>query len=131
MNFMQAQGTGFLGCDVAETDHAFPQRESLSGHRSANDQPAGRTRAAGTHVFLDSPVGAIYYTTDGSDPRGANGQPSATAQQYQGGSTQSDLVAKNSMWRYLVTPSAAPSTWKQILFNDSGLGTGPGATRLR
>lgn len=46
--------------------------------------PAGGAVAFGTEVTVTSAGGTVWITTDGSDPRAADGSPSATAVQYSG-----------------------------------------------
>ena len=131
MNFMQAAGTGFW-------DVMWPVQitrfRNVSLYPSI-DQPV-LSRAAGpappgTQVFLSSPVGAIYFTTDGTDPRGANGQPAATAQQYQGGATQSNLVPKNALWKYAVTGGPGlGTTWRGMAYNDNTVTWAQGSAQL-
>ena len=119
MNFMQAAGTGFW-------DVMWPKqiaRFRNVGLYPSIDQPAlsraGGPAPPGTQVFLSAALGSIYYTTDGTDPRGANGQPAATAQQYQGGATPTDLVPKNALWKYAVSGSSLGTTWRGLAYNDS------------
>ncbi len=126
MNFMQAPTTGFW-------DYMWPvqiQRFRNAGLYPSIDQPtmsrAGGVTAPGSALYLDSPVGTIYYTTDGTDPMGSDGNPSPTAQVFINGSSTSDLIAKNSVWKYLVTGVSQGTTWRNLSYNDSAWPTGAG-----
>lgn len=74
------------------------------------------------HVRVgNGPIGKVYFTTDGTDPRGADGQPSATAQLYQpdqlitiGGNTRlrarnfDDVIDRGGESRIVRTDWSAP-----------------------
>ena len=131
MNFMQAPGTGFWDVMWPKQIMRFRNVSLYPGIDQPTISRPGGPAPPGTQVFLDSPVGLIYYTTDGSDPRGANGQPSATAQQYQGGSTQSEscreefdvAIPRHSVRRTGYLEADHLQRWR--------LGAGRGAARLR
>ncbi|MEO7318687.1 MAG: CotH kinase family protein, partial [Chthoniobacteraceae bacterium] len=79
----------------------------------------GGVVASGFQLYFTTDQPTAYYTLDGSDPMGANGLPSATAQLYNGGIVTTTTIPQGAAWRYLVTPSAPLSTWKQVGFNDT------------
>ena len=60
--------------------------------------PAGGAIAFGDTITLsaDGQLGTLWYTTDGSDPLGADGQPSASAQTYAGPLTMQADVTVNA-----------------------------------
>ncbi len=125
MNFMQAPGTGFW-------DVMFPkqiQRFRTAGLYPSIDPPAvnrpGGPTPAGTPLVFTSPVGTIYYTLDGSDPRAANGTPSASAVVFDGSVTTEAIVPRQSTWKYLVT-SSEPADWKSAAADDSAWAAGAG-----
>jgi hypothetical protein len=61
-------------------------------------------------------AGQVYYTTDGSDPRGANGNPGATAISY---NAVQDFLTTTSPGKYLVaTGAGSESGWQGRLYND-------------
>ncbi len=93
---------------------------------------------AGTPVNIASPAGIIYYTTDGSDPRQANGTPGSTAQTFSE-SPASLLIPKNSNWVFNDTGADLGSSnlvagasgydsqnWKHPAFSESSWSSGAG-----
>jgi hypothetical protein len=126
MNFMQAPVTGFW--DLMHPTQI--QRFRNAGLYPTVSQPSlslpGGITPTGSGLVLDSTVGTIYYTTDGSDPLGANGQPSAAAQVFISGLVNSPLIAKNANWSYWVTSAALGAAWKNTSFNDASWPTGNG-----
>ncbi|RIK74873.1 MAG: hypothetical protein DCC68_22275 [Planctomycetota bacterium] len=94
-------------------------------------QPALVSR---TQSMLDG-AGQIYYTTDGSDPRSANGTPSPTAVSY---NAVQDFLTGSSPGKYLVpTGAGSESGWQNRVYNDAawnnavgsvGFDTGAGET---
>jgi hypothetical protein len=57
---------------------------------------------------------------------GSTGAPSPSAQLYSGGLTTELPIANGSVWKYLVTSAAAPSTWRNLSFNDTAWPSGAG-----
>jgi hypothetical protein len=77
-------------------------------------------------LFFEAGDLRVYYTTDGSDPRGPGGSPSPSARIYNGGSQDVVLLPKNSTWKYLDDGSDLGSAWSAPGFDDSNWASGPG-----
>ncbi|MEX0642016.1 MAG: CotH kinase family protein [Pirellulales bacterium] len=84
-----------------------------SGSSDLFIQPALVSR---TSTMLDA-AGQIYYTTDGSDPRGPDGNPGPTATSY---NRVEDYLTPASTGTYLVATGSGESGWQNIGFNDTG-----------
>ncbi len=80
----------------------------------------------GFQLFLSHPQSSIHYTTDGTDPKGSNNQPSPQSQLISGGVITETPVPAASAWKYLVTPSAPDPSWTSLAFNDSPWPSGNG-----
>jgi hypothetical protein len=77
--------------------------------------PPGGYVAADTDIRLTAPNGDIYYTLDGTDPRGTDGGPSASAIRL----NSIDFVTPDTPARLLVpTGSANENNWQSVDFND-------------
>jgi hypothetical protein len=126
MNFMQAPTTGFWDVMWPKQVQRF---RSVSLYPTLSQPtfslPSGPT-PPGSPLALNSPTGTVYYTLDGSDPRGANGQPSAAASAFSSGSTTTALIAPQSLWKYLVTPVEPEPAWKSPDFADHTWPSGHG-----
>ncbi|HUF62989.1 MAG TPA: CotH kinase family protein, partial [Verrucomicrobiales bacterium] len=78
-------------------------------------------------VTLSSPDGAVYYTTDGADPRASGGAPSPSATQFAGGRIDVLLVPETAASRFLVPVSdSIGDAWLDPNFDDSGWTPGLG-----
>ncbi len=78
-------------------------------------QPALVSRVT-TIINLEG-AGQIYYTTDGSDPRGASGNPGATAVSY---NAIEDYLTTSSAGKFFVpTVEGAQAGWQSRTFDDS------------
>ncbi len=126
MNYMNTPTTGYW-------DAIFPidvQRfRNVSLYPSINEptfSQNGGLVPSGFALYFASDQPAVYYTLDGTDPMGANGLPSATAQAYAGGVVTTDVIAQNSAWKYLVTATAPSAAWKAVTFNDAAWPEGNG-----
>lgn len=125
MNWMQTPGTGYW-------DAVLPiqvQRwRNVSLYPSIN-QPAmsqqGGVVAPGYALNFTTDQPEVWYTLDGSDPMGANGQPSATAALYNGGITTTNVVPVNDTWKYFVTNVDQGTAWRAAAFNDAAWPSGP------
>ena len=84
----------------------------------------GGTIDPGTSVELAAPVGTIYYTTDGTDPRLAGGgiSPSAIALTTTAANTQ--FIASGATWQYLDTGVDQGTAWRELGFDRSAWKTG-------
>ena len=124
MNFMNTPVTGYWDAifpiDVQRFRNValYPSINQATLSRNGGVVPQGFE----LHFNTDQPT--AYYTLDGSDPMGANGQPSPSAQIYTGGVARTNVIPQGAIWRYLVTPIAAPVTWKDITFDDSSWAQG-------
>jgi len=68
------------------------------------------------------PPGAIYYTTDGSDPRAPGGTISATAQQFEGGVQLTTVVSEGDAVSVIIPTVGNPAAglgWTLTGFDDS------------
>ncbi len=80
--------------------------------------PMGVSVTSGTEIEMTSPgEGLIYYTLDGTDPRGLDGQPTASAIAYNG---LAEVFTDGAMGTFHVpTGDASESGWQEIDFDDS------------
>ncbi len=78
--------------------------------------------APGFELNITAPVGAIYYTLDGSDPRLPGGAVSPDAQEFGAAMT---LIEKGSTWKYLDDGSDQGSAWTTAGFDDGSWASGP------
>ncbi|MCA9150358.1 MAG: CotH kinase family protein [Planctomycetales bacterium] len=86
-----------------------------------NMSPRGGRYADSTDVSMSTPLGDIYFTRDGSDPRGLDGLPTPQAIRF----NSYDLVNSNSAASYLVpTSNAADANWMSNAFDDVSWSTG-------
>jgi len=124
MNWMQTPVTGYW-------DAIFPiqvQRWRNVQLYPAVNQPVmsqqGGVVAPGFALSFTSDQPAVYYTLDGSDPMGANGEPSASAQFYNGGTSVTNVVPAGAAWKYLVTNVDQGTAWRTVAFDDSAWPSG-------
>ncbi|MBI1841531.1 MAG: lamin tail domain-containing protein [Verrucomicrobia bacterium] len=78
----------------------------------------------GYPLLFATEVGAVYFTTDGSDPRLPGGKINPAARRLNSALLQSKLIQSNAVWRFLdngVEPAAA---WKTQGFDDSAWKSG-------
>lgn len=81
---------------------------------------------AGSGLTITAPGGTIYYTTDGTDPRLADGSISPSAIAYNGGVTTSSPIIPGSAWTYLDGGVAPAAGWADPGFAATGWKTGAG-----
>ncbi|MDA8968921.1 CotH kinase family protein [Akkermansiaceae bacterium] len=113
----------------------LPQRTdvALSQLRGANLYPGtdapvfsqhGGHVSSATELTMSNSSGAIYYTTDGTDPRLPGGEINSTATIYDGSVTTTTLVAAGSEWKYLDDGSDQGTAWKESVFDDASWSAG-------
>lgn len=88
----------------------------------------GGSLPAGSGVTMATNATAIYYTTDGSDPRLSGGAVSPTAIQasFSGNLREpEDFVASGDVWKYLDDGSDQGTAWRDPAFNDRSWASGP------
>ncbi|MGJ8695470.1 MAG: LamG-like jellyroll fold domain-containing protein [Verrucomicrobiaceae bacterium] len=113
----------------------LPQRTNvaLSQLRGANLYPGtdapvfsqhGGHISSATELTMSNTSGAIYYTTNGSDPRLPGGTINPDATIYDGSVNTTTLVADGSEWKYLDDGSDQGTAWKESAFNDSSWPSG-------
>ncbi len=92
----------------------------------------GQTIGAKEMLYLTgSGAGTVYYTTDGSDPRGADGAPSAAAIEYSGASpvpVYVPAIARGEVWKYFDEGSKPAENWTASNYADTSWKSG--ASRL-
>jgi hypothetical protein len=83
--------------------------------------------ASGYELVISNTGGAIYYTTDGSDPRLPGGQINPAATLINGAQVETALVPGASEWRYLDDGTDLGTAWRVLAFDDStwAIGAGP------
>ena len=93
------------------------------------DAPIFSTRGPvvepGFELTMTTTSGAIYFTTDGTDPRQPGGAVSNSAAVISGGGTvDALLIARGAEWRYLDDGSDQQIAWRTREFDDSAWKTG-------
>ena len=66
----------------------------------------------GAAVTASTPIGTVYYTTDGSDPRLPNGRPSTAAIAVGAAAFDSVLIPSGANWQYLDDGTDQGSAWR-------------------
>lgn len=84
----------------------------------------GGSVPAGYQLTFSAPVGAVYFTTDGSDPRLPGGGVSPTARRVGAGITDTVLIPAGAVWRFLDDATEPAATWKEHGFDDSSWQSG-------
>ena len=84
----------------------------------------GGSVSNGFELTMSTPVGTIYYTLDGSDPRLPGGGISPNALIYTNDSTTTSLVDADSSWHYWDGGSIVDSSWKTAGYSDAAWSTG-------
>ncbi len=79
----------------------------------------------GQAILLSAPVGTVYYTLDGSDPRLPGGGLSPLAVLYIPPGIEYSMIASNAVWRYWDKGGIATTSWRERLFDDSAWLSGP------
>jgi hypothetical protein len=126
MSYMNTAGTGYWDAIFPTQVQRFRNVELYPSIDQPSFSKDGGTVGAGYELFLTTNQPTAYYTLDGSDPMGPDGQPAPTAAIYNGGIVTTTVIPKGSTWRYYAAASAPPSTWKNVTFNDATWSSGPG-----
>ena len=74
---------------------------------------------------LTTESGAIYYTTDGTDPRLPGGAISPAARPFAGGTVPVELVGRGSVWSYSDQGIDLGTAWRSPDYDDSQWNEGP------
>jgi hypothetical protein len=119
MSYMNTPATGYWDAIFPIDVQRFRNVQLYPSINQPTMSQQGGVVPNGFQLYFSTDQPAAYYTLDGTDPMGANGQPSPSAQVYNGGIVTTNVIPQGASWRYLVTPSAPASTWKQIGFNDA------------
>lgn len=77
-----------------------------------------RVSAEGNTVTLAAGGGTVYYTLDGSDPRGSDGKPLPSALTFEGKMTSQIILPRGSTWKYLDDGSDQKEQWRAPRFDD-------------
>ena len=88
----------------------------------------GTTIAADEMLYLSGgDSGTVYYTIDGSDPLGADGNPASGAIEYSGASPAPvyiPVIAKGDVWKYF-DEGSKPANWAAPDYDDTLWKSGP------
>lgn len=98
-------------------------------YQSPSFNAVGGATETGFELVMGSPDAPVYYTTDGSDPRGARGVISPSATMFEGTVTTTTLLDGSSPCRFHVPANDALGlTWNALpkQFNDSSWSEGTG-----
>jgi len=111
----------WLDGEIASRFAGRPPVFSLSGGYVDKGDSLAMSRPPGVS-------GTIYYTLNGEDPRLEGGAVNPDAMIYSGsGQTVDSLVSmSSSVWKYLYDGSDQGTAWRDLSFNDSSWGSGPG-----
>ncbi|MGI9266254.1 MAG: chitobiase/beta-hexosaminidase C-terminal domain-containing protein, partial [Akkermansiaceae bacterium] len=88
----------------------------------------GGSIPAGGGVTMTTNTTAIYYTTDGSDPRLSGGgiSPTAINATFANDTREpEDFVITGETWKYLDDGSDQGTTWRSVTYDDSAWARGP------
>ncbi|MGC6459301.1 MAG: FN3 associated domain-containing protein [Akkermansiaceae bacterium] len=78
----------------------------------------------GFQLTINGNDGAIYYTTDGSDPRLPGGGLNPQAVEFLGGLQNQTIIPEGSVWKYLDDGSDQGQAWRDSAFDDSAWSEG-------
>ncbi len=102
----------------------------ISGELWAQERvpPPGILLGAEDERYLSAKEGVIYYTIDGSDPRGSEGQPSSTAKIARSARTSTVvLISEEAPFRFVVPVNGrSDTTWFSTSFDDAAWTSGSG-----
>lgn len=110
-------------------DEFFPQRtrivlEQLNRRGDLGFIERPRVTADDNQVTLAAGGGTVYYTIDGSDPRGEDGNPHPSAKTFDGKMTTQVILPRGSIWKYLDDGSNQKERWRQAEFDDQNWKSG-------
>lgn len=80
---------------------------------------------AGSPITFSARTGAVYVTTDGSDPRLPGGAISPKAQRLGTGAVETAVVSAGATWRFLDDGTDPGASWKDLTFDDTTWASGP------
>lgn len=109
-----------------------PSRESFRNQNLWPTSPApdfdklGGSLVFGETLSITSPEGDIYFTTNGSDPRGFGGTTHPNAISQPGSFTDLTLIPIESNWLYNEVDGDLGITWRAPSYDDSKWSTGQG-----
>lgn len=122
----------WLNSSLAQRSTSMMQRLRQAGMYPDLIAPAlsqhGGSIPTGAGVTMNTNATAIYYTTDGSDPRlpGGSINPAATNAPFSNGvRNPEDFVVSGDVWKYLDDGSDQGTAWRNPSYNDSGWESGP------
>ena len=102
----------------------FPSIDAPVFFVDGEPQHGGLVNAGDGLQLENNSGGAIFYTTDGTDPREVGGNVNAAAQAYDGSTITSTVFPTGSSWQYNDSGQNLGTAWRNPSFNDSGWDTG-------
>ena len=122
----------WLSISLAQRSTSMMQRLRQAGMYPDIIAPAlsqhGGSLPLGAGVTMSTNASAIYYTTDGSDPRLSGGSisPVAINASFSDGvRVPQDFVISGDIWKYLDDGSDQGTAWRQPGYDDSSWDSGP------
>ena len=123
---------GWLNSGLTARHTSMIQRLESAGMYPDIIAPAlsqhGGSLPDGGGITMSTNATAIYYTTDGSDPRLPGGaiSPTATLAPFSGGvRSPEDFIVSGDEWKYLDDGSDQGTAWKEIAYNDAAWASAP------